>query len=247
MNRRPHLVLITPLALLLVLALGPATANAALPYSRAGKLTGIDVSHYQGYIRWADVAAAGVKFVYAKATDGRYFVDSRYARNKQRADALGLSFGAYHFAEPDRTSRDAIREADNFLANADLAGRHLLPVLDLEVSGGLGRAALADWVRAWLGRVEAGLGVKPIIYTTPSFWRERLGNSTWFAANGYRVLWIAHWYVSSPDVPAADWNGHSWTLWQVSDCGRVAGISGCVDIDLFDGTDLSRLLIRNNR
>lgn len=241
------LAVVGPLALLLVLAVGPGVAHAQLPYSRAGKLTGIDVSHWQGYIRWGAVQDAGVKFAIAKATEGRTIVDSRYARNRSRADAIGLRFGAYHFARPDGSSYDAAREADLFVGTAQLMGRHLLPVLDLEVSGGLGRDALTGWVRRWLRRVESQLGVKPIIYTTPTFWKDRMGNTTWFAANGYRVLWIAHWGVDSPQVPASNWNGHGWTLWQVSDCGRISGIDGCVDIDLYNGLDMSRVLIRNNR
>ena len=242
-----RVAVLVPFAALLVLVVGPGVANASLPYSKAGKLTGIDVSHWQGYIRWSAVADAGVKFAIAKATEGRYFVDSRYARNQERAEAAGIRFGAYHFARPDSTYRDAIREADHFVFTANLAGRHLVPALDLEVSGGLGRTALTAWVRKWLVRVEARLGAKPMIYTTASFWRDRLGNTTWFAANGYRVLWIAHWGVDSPRVPAADWNGHGWTFWQRTNRGRIPGIDGYVDIDLFNGTDLSRALIKNNR
>lgn len=241
-----RLALAAPLALLLALIIGSTAAGASLPYSRAGKLTGIDVSHWQGYIRWSAVKDAGVKFVFAKASEGRAYVDSRYGRNRERTDALGIRFGAYHFARPDTTNYDAVREADHFLATAGLEGRHLLPVLDLEVTGGLGRDALVTWTRKWVQRVESRLGVKPIIYTTPSFWKDRMGNTTWFAANGYR-LWIAHWFVDSPLVPASNWDGRGWKVWQVSNCGRIAGIEGCVDVDLHKGLDLGPLLIKNNR
>jgi len=239
--------LVWPLAMLLVLAVSPGVAHAQLPYSRSGMLTGIDVSHWQGYIRWSAVADAGVKFAIAKATDGRSFTDPRYSRNYSRATAAGIPFGAYHFARPDGTYRDAVREADFFVDTANLAGSNLLPALDLEVTGGLGRTALTAWVKNWLVRVEMRLGVKPMIYTNPVFWRDHLGNTTWFAANGYRVLWIAHWGADSPNVPATDWNGHSWTFWQVTSGGKVPGIDGYVDIDLFDGLELSRALIKNNR
>jgi lysozyme len=158
-----------------------------------------------------------------KATEGRSIADSRYARNQSRADALGIRFGAYHFARPDGTSYDAVREAGFFVDTANLRGRHLLPALDLEVAGGLGRSALTAWGMKWLVRVEHRLGVKPMIYTTAAFWKDKMGNTTWFAANGYRVLWIAHWRVDAPSVPASNWKGHGWTFWQVSDCGKVPG------------------------
>jgi len=49
----------------------------------------------------------------------------------------------------------------------------------------------------------------------------------WFAQNGYRVLWIAHWTsASQPTVPAADWGGNGWAFWQHSSTGTVPGISG---------------------
>jgi GH25 family lysozyme M1 (1,4-beta-N-acetylmuramidase) len=245
-RRLPRLLGAVSLGLLLVLASGPTVAAAGLP-SRAGMLTGIDVSHWQSAINWPQVKAAGVKFAFAKATEGTKVVDGRYAGNRDRAEAAGVSIGAYHFGRPDRTTNDAVREANWFVDHAGLRGRHLLPVLDLESTGGLGRWKLTNWVRNWLKQVESRLGVKPVIYTYPFFWLDYMGNTTWFAANGYRVLWIAHYDVKSPRVPASNWNGHGWTLWQLSDCGRIAGIDGCVDVDLYDGTDLSRMLIRNNR
>jgi lysozyme len=85
-----------------------------------------------------------------------------------------------------------------------------------------------------------------MIYTSPSFWRERMGNTTWFAENGYE-LWIAHWHTDTPRMPAANWGSAGWTLWQTSDCGQVAGIDGCVDLDVYNGTDIDPLLIRNRR
>jgi len=240
---RPMLLLA---AGLLYLAGASGTSAATLSYARAGHVAGIDVSHWQGYVRWADVKNAGVGFAIAKATEGQTFVDHRYARNKSRADHLGLAFGAYHFASPDRSYRDAIREAKHFVRTASLAGRHLLPVLDLERTGGLSRSALIAWVRTWLRTVESRLGVKPMIYTSPSFWKDRMGDTRWFADNGYR-LWVAHWYTSSPRVPADNWGGRGYTLWQLTDCAKVKGISGCVDGDLLNGTNLGRLRIKNNR
>ena len=74
-----------------------------------------------------------------------------------------------------------------------------------------------------------------MIYTSPSFWTNSMGNTTMFADQGYSVLWVAHWGTSSPTVPAANWGGHGWTFWQYSNCGSAAGISGCVDLDRYNG------------
>jgi lysozyme len=220
---------------------------AALP-TIAGQtfVRGIDISHYQGDVDLAAAMGDGVGFVIAKATDGQTYVDDHYAGFMAQADALNLPFGAYHFARPDKTPSDAVLEADHFVQAAQLGGAHLMPVLDLETSGGLGVRKLRAWVKSWLAEVTSQLGVKPIIYTTPNFWKNNMGGKRWFADNGYR-LWIAHWGVDQPRVPATNWGGQGWTLWQYSSCGSVAGIDGCVDLDRYAGSDLEALRIRNNR
>ncbi len=229
------------------MAAGPVSAADPLPESRTGHLTGIDVSHWQGTIRWSKVKQAGVSFAFAKATEAQTFVDGQYRPNRDQADAVGLRFGAYHYARPDSSKKDAVLEADHFVRTAGLEGRHLLPVLDLEVHGGLSRDDLVAWTRTWLRRVESQLGVKPMIYTSPSFWHERMGDTRWFAKNGYRALWIAHWRSPEPSVPANNWAGHGWTFWQVSDCGTVDGIGGCVDVDLYRNLNIRQLIIKEHR
>jgi lysozyme len=140
-------------------------------------------------------------------------------------------FGAYHFARPG--SNDPVREADWFVGTAGFQRGMLIPALDLEVTGGLGPTALTAWVKAWLARVDQRLGVKPMIYTSPSFWRNAMGDSRWFADNGYAILWVANWGVSSPSVPGSNWGGRSWTFWQYTSDGTVPGISGRVDLNRY--------------
>ena len=65
--------------------------------------------------------------------------------------------------------------------------------------------------------------MKPLIYTSPNFWLANMGNTRWFADHGY-PLWIAHWGVSAPSVPADNWGGNGWTYWQWTSTGHVAGI-----------------------
>ena len=191
---------------------------------------GIDVSHWQGTIDWAKVRAAGKLFAFAKATEGIGFKDDRYDRNKAGAMANGIKFGAYHFARPEN---NPVTEADWFVNNMDLDRGMLLPVLDLERTGSRSVSGLTSWVKAWLQRVYDRTGARAMIYTSPSFWRNNLNNTRWFADNGYAMLWVAHWGVSSPSVPADNWGGRSWTFWQYTSDGTVAGISGRVDLNRY--------------
>jgi GH25 family lysozyme M1 (1,4-beta-N-acetylmuramidase) len=217
----------------------PAVAAAQPP----GSLPGIDVSHWQNAIDWTQVAADGQRFVIAKATEGQNFDDPMYATYRAGATAAGLTFGAYHFARPDSTANDAILEADHFVSVAQLGAGNLIPVLDLEKTGGLPATELTAWALAWLGEVDARIGVRPMVYSGPNFWTTNMDDSTAIADAGYR-LWIAHWGVASPSVPASDWSGHGWTFWQHTDCAHVPGIGGCVDHDWFNGTDFAPVTIR---
>ena len=216
----------------LAIALLAVSGWASVGYANDGagevRATGIDVSHWQGHVDWQAVSRSPVRFVIAKATEGRTFTDPRYAANRLGAETAGLAFTAYHFARPDSSANDAVLEADHFLDAADLSQRNLLPVLDMERTGGLGPVKLKTWIRTWLARVEERLGVRAVIYTAPAFWRRATGDSTWFATAG-SPLWIAHYGTSEPSVPADNWAGRGWTLWQETDCARVLGIAGCVD------------------
>ena len=109
--------------------------------------------------------------------------------------------GSYHFARPDATANDAVNEADHFVSTARFGVGDLIPALDLEDAGGLGVTALQAWVRAWLDRVTARIGIRPMIYVSPAFWTKYLGGSRAIADAGYKTLWIAHWGVTTPDRP----------------------------------------------
>ena len=248
-------VVATTLALLLAATAMPGTSAAAIrdraisaaPASDApgAILEGIDVSHWQGTIDWTKVAGASKKFAIIKATDGqvqsdgKLYTDPLYATNHANAKAAGLWTGAYHFARPGANAGDAALEADFFAARVNLGVGDLVPALDLEDSGGLSIAALQTWVKAFLDEVTAKTGARPMIYTSPAFWKKYMGDSQALADAGYKTLWVAHWGVSSPTVPANNWGGHGWTFWQYTSDGSVAGIAGRVDLDRFNGSDLA--------
>jgi GH25 family lysozyme M1 (1,4-beta-N-acetylmuramidase) len=214
-------------------------SSAPTPPPPGKWLEGIDVSHWQGTINWAGVAGAGKSFAIMKATESTLYVDSQYATNHASARANGIRTGAYHFAQPSTTPGDAIAEADWFVAHLNLQPGDLNPALDLEVANGLSVSALQAWVKAWLDEVYAKTGMRPMVYTSPSFWSSAMGGTSAIANAGYSVLWVAHWGVSSPTVPGNGWGGKGWTFWQYADNGSVAGIGGKVDLDRYNGQDLT--------
>ncbi|MFB3739038.1 MAG: GH25 family lysozyme [Candidatus Velamenicoccus archaeovorus] len=222
-------------------------AAGAIPSAIAapppGAVPGIDVSHHQGEIDWAQVAASGVRFAIAKATEGLGYDDPMYATNRAGATAAGITFGAYHFARPDLHPNNPIGEADHFVDTAQLGPGNIVPVLDLERSGTLTQAQLTAWILDWLDEVTVRTGVRPMVYTSPNGWANRTGDTTAVADAGYTLLWVAHWGVSSPTVPADDWQGNGWTFWQYSNQGSVPGIGGRVDLDWYETSDFTPVTI----
>jgi GH25 family lysozyme M1 (1,4-beta-N-acetylmuramidase) len=225
-------------ALLSVSASDAATARAK----------GLDVSNWNGAINWTKVAHAGYRFAFAKATEGTAYVDKTYTANRNGSEGAGLVFGAYHFARPSgkglaASTASAIRQANHFLAVAGPQPGELPPVLDLEATGNLAKKRLLAWTLAWLAQIDARTGVQPFVYTSPLFWKGRLGDSTAVAAAG-TGLWVAHWTSKgSPLVPAQNWNGDGWRFWQWTDCVSVPGIKHCSDGDRMNGTKLASVAI----
>jgi GH25 family lysozyme M1 (1,4-beta-N-acetylmuramidase) len=219
----------------------PRPRNVALQVGPT--LPGIDVSHWQGTIDWRKVAGAGKRFVFLKATDGHDFVDPTFVANRAGARANGLSVGAYHFARPDPSKGDAAEEARWFVSRARPKPGNLLPVLDLETSQGLDQAGVTMWARRWVAEVRRLTGVTALVYTSPYGWMSRTGDSRALARDG-SPLWVAHWGVASPTLPAGDWAGNGWRVWQHTSSGHVAGIAGRVDLDVMAGRSLGPITIR---
>jgi lysozyme len=163
--------------------------------------------------------------------------------------------GAYHVLEPNA---DPLTQADHFLSlyqqGAEITlttatqegGAHppmLPPALDFELARGeTGRQALEAAV-AWLQAVEGSLGRRCLVYVSPSF-VEGLEKLAGAAADGAvvelarRPLWVAHYGVATPRVPAP-WQ--DWTLWQASGdhSAMLPGSRTDVDIDWYRGDAVS--------
>ncbi|MCY7321419.1 MAG: peptidoglycan-binding protein [Phormidesmis sp. CAN_BIN36] len=199
-------------------------------------LEGIDVSTYQGDVDWATVANQGILYAFAKATEGASSTDPSFLRNWTNMKTFGIVRGAYHFFRP---AKDPIVQANNFLQLVKtIEASDLPPVLDLEVLDGLDARTVINNALKWISTIETATGRKPIVYTYPVFWEDKLGNPTQFS--NY-PLWIANFETRTPFVPSA-WR--SWAFHQYSESGQLQGIQGNVDLNQFNGTldDLQKLL-----
>ncbi|HEU4567027.1 MAG TPA: GH25 family lysozyme [Marmoricola sp.] len=219
----------------LVRALVGVTTAALMVSTGAayGYVPGVDTSHYQHSpsLDWQKVAASGVKFAFLKATEGSTYTDPYFKADWAATSKAGIYRGAYHFARPSKGS--AKKQADHFASviGSQKSAGTLPPVLDLEVTGGLSTSALVTWTRTFLKELQARTGRDPIIYVSPYFWIDHLGNNTGF--HDY-PLWVAHYTSKSQPMVPGKWP--TWSFWQTTSSGRISGISGNVDKDVFNGS-----------
>jgi len=74
--------------------LGDNRPHPGVAMARALPIQGMDVARYQGAIDYGKVRAAGVHFVYMKATEGKDYVDPAFATNWVKARSSGMAHGA---------------------------------------------------------------------------------------------------------------------------------------------------------
>ena len=91
-------------------------------------------------------------------------------------------------------------------------------------------------ILTWLNIVEDRYHVKPILYTYHKF-KEKYLSDARFDDYPY---WIAHYYVSEMKYKGP------WKFWQHTDAGRLPGIKGYVDFNIYNGSyyDLKQLCIK---
>ncbi len=207
-------------------------------YPEGYEIHGIDISHYQGDIDWAKlrtgrIEGCPVRFVMIKATEGSSRLDGRFAENFSQALDYGFIRGAYHFWS---LKSSPTVQADFYIDNVNLESGDLPPVLDIEQKPK--QQSTEDFqkdVLTWLEIIERRYGVKPIIYTYYKF-KEKYLSASEFDDYPY---WIAHYYVDE-----VEYSGE-WKFWQHTDAGRLPGIKGYVDFDIYNGSfyDLKKLCI----
>ena len=209
-------------------------------YPEGYEIHGIDISHYQGEIDWDELRNNGmiercpVRFVMIKATEGSTRIDDRFKENFYQAREYGFIRGAYHFWSTRSSGR---AQAEHFLRQVKLEDGDLPPVLDVEHKAkDQTPEEFKESVLTWLRLVEKAYDAKPIIYTYYKFKLTYLNDSVF---NDY-PYWIAHYYVDSVKYEGP------WKFWQHTDCGKLDGIKGKVDLNIYNGSyyDLQQLTLR---
>ena len=190
-----------------------------------GSLRDTAGAYYEG--QWAGDERNGFGFSsqhrYVRVGEWQRDVYKDYAAARSR----GYPVGSYHFFSP---ATGGAVQAAAFLAHTRFQKGDLPPVLDLEplpsqVARMGGAAEMWERARDWLRVVERRTGMRPMLYIGQQFVNRYLDAAPDIKRD-YPV-WIARYGEYKPDV-------RLW-VWQLAPDGRVAGIHGAVDINVFNG------------
>lgn len=214
-------VLLACIAALVFAALIPARA---IPPSGGRQYRGIDISEFQGEIDFEEVRRSGIEAVYIRAGAGEY-TDEYFAENYERARAAGLKIGFYHYVTA-RSVEEGRRQARFFASLA--AGREpdMRLAMDFEYFGSLSVSQINAISEAYLDELTALTKRGAVIYSDLSNARNIFSRAL---AEKY-PLWAAQY---GADEPSANGKWREWVGFQYTDEGRVGGIYGNVDRNIF--------------
>ena len=191
---------------------------------------GIDVSKYQQNVNWQKVADSGITFVIIRiggrgyGQSGALYADDMAQSHYEGAKAAGLQVGAYFFSQAI-TVEEAREEALYALQLTQNWKLDMPIVFDWEYVSDTARTANTDAqmvtaCAASFCEEIISANQKPMIYVRPELKKLILED---LAAYDH---WVAL-YSETMDYPNA------FTMWQYTKTGKIDGISGNVDINLY--------------
>ena len=193
---------------------------------------GIDVSAYQGDVNWQKVKNDGIEFVFVRigfrgyGSAGNMVEDTYAMTNLRGAREAGLQVGAYFFSQAI-TVAEAEEEAEFALSILGDFVLDLPLVYDWEYVKDTARTAnvtaheLTAFAKAYCAKVEEG-GCKSMVYFNEKYAAGRLQPEEL----GGIDFWYAR-YDGKMDLP------YRAQVWQFSNTGRVSGIYGNVDLNIW--------------
>ena len=199
----------------------------------ADSYAGVDVSAFQGDIDWEAVKASGIDFAmirlgyrgYGQA--GRLVEDEFAQKNLKEATEAGIPIGVYFFSQA--LSIDEVN--DEIIFMLEILGDYRLDmpiVLDWEIPGvenprtkNMDARTLTDCMLHFCQTMEE-LGFQPMVYFN------------WYQSE--HLLYLTEledypfWLALYQDRMVYPWKIE---MWQYTDSGRVPGINGNVDINVY--------------
>lgn len=196
-------------------------------------ILGIDVSEHQGDINWKEVKKSGVEFAILRlgyrgyGKEGKIILDKKFEENYKNAKEEGIDLGVYFFSQA--INIEEVEQEANFVLE-NLNGRNIdFPIVfDLEKiknddarTDNLSQDEINDMTLKFCKIIE-NKGYIPCIY----------GNAKTFTTKMSLELFNNYdkWYADYQEKPLYPYD---FSLWQYTESGKVNGIEGNVDMDLY--------------
>lgn len=196
-------------------------------------ILGIDVSEYQGDINWKEVKKSGIEFAILRlgyrgyGKEGKIILDKKFEENYKNAKEEGIKLGVYFFSQA--INIEEVEEEAKFVLE-NLNGRNIdFPIVfDLEKiknddarTDNLSQDEINNMTLKFCEIIE-NKGYTPCIY----------GNAKTFTTKMNLELFNNYdkWYADYQEKPLYPYD---FNLWQCTESGKVNGIEGNVDIDLY--------------
>ncbi|GAA3568453.1 hypothetical protein GCM10022197_25850 [Microlunatus spumicola] len=219
-----------------LLRYGAASRSSTSSFTPEGVL-GVDVSSYQGKLKWSTWTKKDKDFAYIKATEGSSYKNPYFKNQYGGAKKAGMIRGAYHFANP--AGKAGYKQARYFVKNGggwSADGKTLPGVLDIEYNPygstcyGVSKKKMVAWVSSFTKEYKKLTGKDAVIYTTTDWWKQCTGNSSKFGKTN--PLWVARYGSKTPGTLPKGWK--TATFWQYT--------SNPIDQDVFP-SKLKRLKV----
>lgn len=214
-------------------------------FSKAGKLTvekpsnlpydvyGVDISHYNGKIRWNDLANSGISFAFLKATEGSSHVDKTFKNNWTNSRKTNIVVGAYHFMSFESSGET---QAENFIKTVPKDSKSLPPVVDFEYYGKFeknhpSQETVDKILKPLLSKLKSHYGKDPIIYVNSNMYTK------YISGKYTNKIWLANL-----NVPKTLPDGKNWEFLQYSFNSKLPKYSGGIphlDLNVFRGSKFS--------
>lgn len=188
---------------------------------------GIDVSSWQGDIDYTAVKNAGVEFVFIRVgssygINGEYFLDKKFKRNIEGFNNVGIPVGIYFYSYAN-SEESAIQDANWVLSQIKDYDIDLPIVYDWESWSFYNEFnqsfySLTKSAQAYLDTIS-NAGYQGMLYSSKNYLEK-----VWYNT-GYDV-WLAHY------TEQTSYKG-DYSYWQLCSNGKVDGIPGNVDINIY--------------
>lgn len=190
------------------------------------RLSGIDVSKWQGDIDFNAVKSAGIDFVMIRVYNG-YTVDPYFESNYKKAKAAGLNIGVYYYTYAT-TMQQAQQDAMTVLGI--LKGRSLqypvtIDMEDASLLNGLSNTDRTDILWTFCSTIQQNSSYKYALYANLNWLNNYFEN--------HRLVGMPIWIARYCDPSL----GHRYTgagnvfMWQYTSQGTLPGINGYVDMN----------------